>query len=62
MQIRSFQLVQDGDSGNAIAVIVVSCVAFVCLVLLASLLVSIYTYMYNTKYNFYFLPSFNNGI
>ncbi|KAH0548815.1 uncharacterized protein LOC123260333 [Cotesia glomerata] len=38
LTIRSFQLVQDGDSGNAIAVIVVSCVAFVCLVLLASLL------------------------
>ncbi|XP_063980237.1 mucin-2-like isoform X2 [Diachasmimorpha longicaudata] len=38
LNIRSFQLVQDTDSGNAIAVVVVSCVAFICLVLLAGLL------------------------
>ncbi|XP_034943295.1 receptor-type tyrosine-protein phosphatase zeta [Chelonus insularis] len=38
LTIRSLQLVQDGDSGNAIAVVVISCVAFICLVLLASLL------------------------
>ncbi|XP_011298042.1 uncharacterized protein [Fopius arisanus] len=38
LSIRSFQLVQDTDSGNAIAVVVVSCVAFICLVLLAGLL------------------------
>ncbi|KAK0090719.1 hypothetical protein PV325_006278 [Microctonus aethiopoides] len=38
ISIRSFQLVEDTDSGNAIAVIVVSCVALICLTLLASLL------------------------
>ncbi|KAK0180492.1 hypothetical protein PV327_006128 [Microctonus hyperodae] len=38
ISIRSFQLVEDTDSGNAIAVIVVSCVALICLALLASLL------------------------
>lgn len=38
MQIHSFQLVQEADSGNAIAVIIVSCVALLCLVLLTGLL------------------------
>ncbi|XP_043285168.1 mucin-5AC [Venturia canescens] len=36
--IHSFQLVQEADSGNAIAVIIVSCVALLCLVLLTGLL------------------------
>ncbi|KAG7188946.1 hypothetical protein KM043_008546 [Ampulex compressa] len=36
--IHSFLLVQETDSGNAIAVVVVSSVAFICLVLLAGLL------------------------
>lgn len=38
LRVRSFQLVQETDSGNAIAVIVVSSVALICLVLLAGLL------------------------
>lgn len=38
-QIHKFLLVPEADSGNAIAVVVVSSVAFICLVLLAGLLV-----------------------
>ncbi|XP_051157288.1 dentin sialophosphoprotein-like isoform X2 [Leptopilina boulardi] len=38
LPVHSFLLVQETDSGNAIAVIVVSSVAFICLVLLAGLL------------------------
>ncbi|XP_015596483.1 receptor-type tyrosine-protein phosphatase zeta isoform X2 [Cephus cinctus] len=38
LPIHSFLLVHESDSGNAIAVVVVSCVAFICLVLLAGLL------------------------
>ncbi|XP_071575111.1 uncharacterized protein [Temnothorax nylanderi] len=37
-QIHKFLLVSEADSGNAIAVVVVSSVAFICLVLLAGLL------------------------
>lgn len=42
MQIQKVLLVPEADSGNAIAVVVVSSVAFICLVLLAGLLVSIF--------------------
>ncbi|XP_011499293.1 PREDICTED: putative GPI-anchored protein PB15E9.01c [Ceratosolen solmsi marchali] len=38
LKIHSFQLVPEADSSNAIAVIIVSCVAFICLILLAGLL------------------------
>lgn len=38
MRIHKFLLVPEADSGNAIAVVVVSSVAFICLVLLAGLL------------------------
>lgn len=38
LPIHSFQLVPEADSSNAIAVIIVSCVAFICLILLAGLL------------------------
>ncbi|XP_033218774.1 flocculation protein FLO11 isoform X2 [Belonocnema kinseyi] len=38
LPVHSFLLVQEADSGNAIAVVVVSSVAFICLVLLAGLL------------------------
>ncbi|XP_014474322.1 PREDICTED: putative GPI-anchored protein PB15E9.01c isoform X2 [Dinoponera quadriceps] len=38
VRIRKFVLVPEADSGNAIAVVVVSSVAFICLVLLAGLL------------------------
>lgn len=38
VRIHKFLLVPEGDSGNAIAVVVVSSVAFICLVLLAGLL------------------------
>ncbi|EFN80217.1 uncharacterized protein LOC105187055 isoform X2 [Harpegnathos saltator] len=38
VRIHKFVLVQETDSGNAIAVVVVSSVAFICLVLLAGLL------------------------
>ncbi|XP_012274344.1 uncharacterized protein LOC105696456 [Orussus abietinus] len=38
LAVHSFLLVQESDSGNAIAVVVVSCVAFICLALLAGLL------------------------
>lgn len=47
LQIRSFILLTmpKADSGNAIAVVAVSCVAFICLALLAGLLVKHHIYI-----------------